>query len=131
VIALAIAASVPLSAHVRQDQAIDSVFRSGVEVVRGRNIQNGRGRAPRRLTREDFEIKQNGVLQPIDVFEVFALTPTRFCYEIGFSSTIPAAVKKRTVEIKVRGYSKKIKSTYTLDEDGQRPDAKSRGGACK
>ena len=128
---LASAVSVVWAEH---DQAIESVFRSGVEIVRGRIIQNGRGRAPKRLVREDFEIKQNGVVQSIDVFEVFVLSPTRICYEIGFSSTTPASVKARTVEIKINGYSKGIKSTYTLtEEDTTQPDPKPprKGDSCK
>ena len=124
--AFALAASIAVSAE--RDQAIESVFRSGVEVVRGRITQNGRDRAPKRLAKEDFEIRQNGVVQPIDFFEVFVLSPTRICYEIGFSSTTPASVKKRTVEVKIRGYSKGIKSTYMLaDEGGIETDAKRSG----
>lgn len=129
---LASAALVPVRAQ--QDQAIESVFRSGVELVRVRIMQNGRGRAPKRLVKEDFEIKQNDVVQPIDVFEMFVLLPTRMCYEIGFSSTTPASVKTRTVEIKIRGYSKRIKSTYTLKEDeSSHSDVKptGTGGSCK
>ena len=111
-----------------QDPPIESVFRNGVEVVRGRITQSGRGN--KRLVKEDFEITQNGVVQEIDVFEMFVLSPTRTCYEIGFSSTTPAAVKTRTVEIKIRGYAKRIKSTYTITESP--PDAKPRAsGGCK
>ena len=124
-------ASVPVWAG--QDQAIESVFRSGVEIVRARIVQNGRGgRAPKQLVKEDFEIKQNGVVQPIDVFEVFVLSPTRNCYEIGFRSTTPASVKTRTVEIRIKGYSKRIKSTYTLREEGaSQRDLKPTGDSCK
>jgi hypothetical protein len=132
VAALACAASVPTWAE--QDPPIQSVFRSGVETVRGRVTQNGRGRARKQLAKEDFQITQNGVVQPIDVFEVFVLSPTRICYEIGFSSTMPASVKTRTVEIKISGYSKRIKSTYTLTEEGStQQDAKPprTGGGCK
>ena len=120
-IVAALASGVSIRVWSEQDQAIESVFRSGVEIVRGRIMQNGRGRAPKRLVKEDFEIKQNGVVQPIDVFEVFVLSPTRLCYEIGFSSTTPASVRTRTVEIKISGYSKRIKSTYTLIEEGSSP----------
>jgi len=126
VIVAACAYPVLAPSRAQQDQPIESVFRSGVEIVRAEITQNGRDRAPKRLVKEDFAIKQNGVVQSIDVFEVFVLSPTRICYEIGFSSTTPASVKTRTVEIRIRGYSKRIKSTYTLKDEGSR-----QSGSCK
>lgn len=128
VAALATGVSVPLRAG--QAPVIESVFRSGVEIVRTRLVQTGRRRAPKRLVKADFEVKQNGVVQAIDVFEVFVLSPTRVCYEVAFASTTPASAVNRTVEIKIRGYVKPIKNTYTLGEHGSQPERLGTEASC-
>jgi hypothetical protein len=132
VVAALIVAAAPLGA--RQDRSFDSVFRSGVEVVRGRITVNGRnGRPPKDLVPDDVEILQNGVRQTITVFERFVLNPSQTCYEIGFSSSTPAFVKKRTIEVKVRGYSKRLKSTYAIKDESDaqpRSDTSKRKSSC-
>ena len=114
---LPVIASVLLASHLAfaQNAADGTVkrqtFRSGVEAVEVViNVMGKDGAPPKTLARDDFRLTENGVEQMITAFleEHPSSTMTRFT--VGYTSSHADIVRK--IEVRIRGFRKRIKLTF-------------------
>lgn len=98
----------PQVPEVRQETLKSGVHaRTLVLKVRGKL-----GRKPRQLVEGDITILENGVVQPISAFVKNTDDPKITRYDLGYTVTDSTASQKKRVEIRVRGYNKKMVTDF-------------------
>jgi hypothetical protein len=92
-----------------QSPEVRTIVKSGVEVrTMTITVHGNLGRPPRRLIQEDFTVFENGVRQPISLFVKNTDDPKAPRYQIGYPVTPSAPGDKKRIEIRIRGFRKKI-----------------------
>ena len=94
-----------------QDAHVErQTFRSGVEAVQFViNVMGKDGKAPKALKREDFRLTENGIEQTLTQFLAEQPSATMSRFTLGYTSSSPKIVRK--IEVKVRGFRKRITRT--------------------
>jgi hypothetical protein len=94
-----------------QDARVErQTVRSGVEAVQlVINVKGKDGEAPKVLKREDFRLTENGIEQTLTQFLAEQPSATMSRFTLGYTSSTPKIVRK--IEVKVRGFRKRITRT--------------------
>ena len=90
-------------------------LKSGVEVRTMTITVHGKlGRQPRLLVQEDFRVFEDGLPQPISLFVKNTDDPKAPRYQIGYAVTPSAPGQKKRIEIRIRGFRKKIQYDFVV-----------------